>query len=289
MGSILSQNGFFVQLDRLLRAALHEDTSGIGDITSENIFGENDTATAIVRSKAHGVLSGVYSLQPLFALLSPAVEVSLLCNDGDRVKPGTELARLNGPIRAILAGERTLLNLLQRFSGIATQTSELVCLLAGTGAKLLDTRKTTPTLRAFEKLAVVHGGGHNHRFGLFDMVLIKDTHVRACGGPGEALRRVRKGKLAAGIRIEVEVQTIDEFSDVLQERPDRIMLDNMSSAAMIACVKKRDAMAPAIELEASGNVSAATIAQIAATGVNYISVGSITHSVNSLDIHLVLT
>ena len=288
MGRVLNAEHFHIQLDRVLRQALLEDMGERGDCTSESIFSVDDAARARICSKEPGVVSGVYALEPLMAMVEPRVGVELLCRDGDTVAKGSCLARLDGPVRAILGTERIMLNLLQRFSGIATQTAELVRLCAGTRARVLDTRKTTPTLRIFEKAAVVHGGGENHRFGLFDRVLIKDTHVKACGGPGAAIRRVRERLRNPELALEVEVQSEEEFVEALAETPDRIMLDNMAPALMSRCVALRDVASPRVELEASGNIGPRTIAGVAATGVDYISAGCITHSAPALDIHLVL-
>ncbi len=269
---------------------LKEDLGKDGDVTSRAIFSPSDTASAVIRSKGDGLLAGSYLLQPLFEYLDPNLEVKCLLQDGSNLKHGTEICRLNGSVTAILAGERTALNLLQRLSGIATQTAHLVSLISHTKARLLDTRKTTPLLRILEKKAVAAGGGFNHRFGLYDMILIKDTHVRAAGGVGNAIRKAKLFcKNKPELRIEVEVQTIAEFNEALELAPDRIMLDNMSCELMRQCVLKRDQTNPMIELEASGNVKAKTIAGIAQTGVDFISVGAVTHSVMALDIHLVIS
>ena len=277
------------QRDDFLRRVLAEDLGTAGDITTRAIFPAARTASAIIKSKQSGVLSGAALIAPLFALVDPALQVAVALPDGAPLEHQSVIARLEGPIAAILAGERTILNLLQHLSGVATQTAELVSLIGHTRARLLDTRKTTPLMRLLEKEAVRHGGGSNHRFGLFDMVLIKDTHVKAAGGPGNAVAKVKQS-LGPNRRvaIEVEVQTVAEFQMALREQPDRIMLDNMSTADMHACVALRDSEHAAIELEASGNVSKATIVVIAETGVDFISVGSVTHSVKAIDIHLVI-
>lgn len=273
----------------LLRAALAEDLGGAGDITSNAIFASSVRAQARIAAKADGVLSGGVLVEPLFAMIDAGVRVRVLVRDGARVTPRTVIAELDGPIRAILAGERTILNLLQRLSGVATMTAKMVTAMGDTRCRLLDTRKTIPTLRALEKQAVLDGGGCNHRFGLFDMVLIKDTHVAAAGGPGEAVRRVRSARAGmAPVKIEVEVQTAAQFDEALAERPERIMLDNMTPDLMKACVAKARASGVAVELEASGNVSLDTVASVAATGVDFVSAGCLTHSAPALDIHLVI-
>ncbi len=275
----------------ILEQTLKEDLGSGGDITSAALFSDDDSATAEIRSKSQGVLSGVYLLEPVFHRLDPRLRVELLLSDGSAVLQGTVIATVTGPIRGILAGERTVLNFLQRLSGIATVTSRFKAALSGTSCRLLDTRKTTPLLRHFEKAAVMHGGGCNHRFGLFDMMLIKDTHVKRSGGVAPALERAIAYRTATGnsaLKIEIEVQSEEEFEAALKCRPDRIMLDNMTVAAMRRCVELRTAEQPEVELEASGNVTLDTIGGIAAAGVDYISSGALTHSAPALDIHLII-
>ncbi len=277
------------RVEKLLKAALDEDLGADGDITSDAIFTARTEARAVIAAKQAGVLSGVTLIEPLFGIIDKCIKVTLEGGDGDRLDTGSRIALLDGPIRGLLAGERTILNLLQHLSGIATATAELVERLSGCRTRVLDTRKTTPLLRSLEKAAVVHGGGHNHRLGLFDMVLIKDTHVRAAGGPGAAVRAVKKhmGEPRAA-RIEVEVQSIEEFEEALNERPDRIMLDNMSCDLMRRCVERARAVQPDVELEASGTIDADTIRGVAETGVDFVSVGRITHSAPALDIHMTI-
>ncbi len=276
-------------IDELLDRALAEDLGAAGDVTSTSIFGADDCAAARIQSKAKGVLSGAYLVEPLFARLDGRIRVQLHTQDGGRLDVGSSIADIRGPIRAILAGERTILNLLQRLSGIATLTSRCVAAIGPYPARLLDTRKTTPGLRAFEKLAVRHGGGGNHRFGLYDMVLIKDTHVAAAGGVAPAIRRVRASGAATGLKVEVEVQSEEEFMAAAAERPDRIMLDNMDAESIARCVARARSQAHGVELEASGNVTLESVRAIAETGVDCISAGCITHSAPALDIHLVIT
>jgi len=280
------------RLTDLLRIALEEDLGLDGDVTSEAVLDSGAEGDAVIRSKEPGVLAGTAVLDPLFHRLDPALSLRLVAGDGDRLERGTEICRISGALHPILAGERIALNFLQRLSGIATQTARLVSLIKGTRATLLDTRKTTPCLRFLEKEAVRAGGGGNHRFGLHDMILIKDTHARACGGPGRAVQRALRyrddRKDREGLRIEVEVQTEAEFREALREGPDRIMLDNMSPEEMAACVRLRDAKSPGPELEASGNITEATIREVAESGVDFISAGGLTHSVRALDIHLVI-
>jgi nicotinate-nucleotide pyrophosphorylase (carboxylating) len=269
--------------------ALAEDLGQEGDVTSRAIFSPDDGASAIIKSKDSGVLCGMFILKPLFEKIDPHIILDPRLTDGDQLSPGREICILRGAIVSILAGERVALNFLQRLSGIATQTSRMVAACRGTHAVILDTRKTTPLLRSIEKRAVVVGGGANHRFGLYDMVLIKDTHVKAAGGVVPAIRKAqafRSGRRE--MKIEVEVQSEREFLQAVDCNPDRIMLDNMDCGSMRRCAQYIQAHRLPIELEASGNVSEKTVRFIAETGVNFISVGSLTHSVTALDIHLVI-
>ncbi|MBN2038198.1 MAG: carboxylating nicotinate-nucleotide diphosphorylase [Chitinispirillaceae bacterium] len=277
-------------IDQYLTRALDEDLGAAGDITSAALFSDTDRGRAVIKSKSAGVLSGAYLLAPLFSRISSDLTLDIRCNDGDALVPDTGICLIEGPVKAILAGERTALNLLQRLSGIATLTSRFAAAIAHTKARLLDTRKTTPTLRAFEKLAVVHGGGANHRFGLYDMMLIKDTHVKRCGGIGAALEKAYAFRSAAPqkVAIEIEVRTAAEFEEALSRRPDRIMLDNMDIETMQQCVEKNLASGAVVELEASGAITLDTAAAVAQTGVDYISCGALTHSAPALDIHLLI-
>jgi len=273
----------------ILRRALEEDLGPQGDITSRAVIDGSAAALAVIRSKEEGVVSGGYLIPPLFQIIDPNLKVEVFPEEGDTIAPGTEICRLEGNLAHILAGERTALNFLQRLSGIATQTARLAALIQGTRAVVLDTRKTTPGLRALEKRAVLAGGGRNHRFGLFDMILLKDTHVKACGGPGPAVKKALQFRAQGpAVPIEVEVQSRPEFLEALEAGPDRIMLDNMGLEDMRECVEIRDADYPGIELEASGNIREENIRRVAETGVDFISVGGLTHSVRSLDIHLII-
>ena len=277
-------------LSTILDHALAEDFGRRGDITSKVIFRPNDITRAVIRSKFNGILSGISLVAPLFSKIDRRVRVRPLLRNGAALAPGTEICTLAGPVRTILAGERTALNFLQRLSGIATLTARYAGAIAHTRARLLDTRKTTPGLRLLEKQAVVHGGGCNHRFGLYDMMLIKDTHVKRAGGIAQALGKTLRARGKARTpKIEIEVQTIPEFEQALVLGPDRIMLDNMSVRDMRACVEKVLASGATVELEASGNITLETIAAIAETGVDFISCGAVTHSAPALDIHLLIT
>ncbi|MCL2689249.1 MAG: carboxylating nicotinate-nucleotide diphosphorylase [Chitinispirillia bacterium] len=273
----------------LLKNALHEDLGADGDITSIAVFDAQEQGEALINSKQSGVLSGVTLIKPLFELVDPGVEAEIFCVDGEALEAGKTICKIRGPVRAILAGERTILNLLQHLCGIATLTAKMADALKGTKCRLLDTRKTTAGLRQLEKAAVLHGGGCNHRFGLYDMILIKDTHVKHCGGVEEALRKAflwRAGKKEP--LIEIEVQSVDEFTRALALSPDRIMLDNMTLEDIEICVDKRNTIASKTELEASGNITPVTISAIAAAGVDFVSCGAVTHSAPALDINLVM-
>lgn len=278
-------------IDRIVKDALTEDLGDKGDVTSQSIFSDSDTASAVIRSKGNGILSGTYVIEPVLTFLRSPATFELLCRDGSVLEPGTVIARITGPVKDILAAERTILNFVQRLSGIATAASKYATAIAHTSTRLLDTRKTTPGLRYLEKLAVVHGGGHNHRIGLFDMILIKDTHVKRSGGVAPALERAIEYRKSNNmdLKIEVEVQSVDEFKTAIGYSPDRIMLDNMNVDQMRECVDIIKDRSLEIELEASGNVTLSSIVPVAETGVDFISSGSITHSAPALDIHLIIT
>jgi nicotinate-nucleotide pyrophosphorylase (carboxylating) len=236
--------------------------------------------TGTLMAKATGIVAGLEVARQVFLTVDPTVTFTPLVADGDAVTPRTALATVAGPARALLTGERVALNFLQRMSGIATLTRRYVDAVAGTHAIILDTRKTVPGLRYLDKWAVVLGGGHNHRIGLFDMALIKDNHITAAGGITAAVARVR-GYATGRTPIEVEVKNLDELAEALTLDVDQIMLDNMGPDVMRRAVEITAGRTP---LEASGNVSLETVAAIAATGVDYISVGKLTHSVEALDI-----
>ena len=268
-------------LDAVIRAALAEDL-GDGDVTTLNTIPEAANFTGDFLVKEAGVIAGLQVARHVFALLDPAVVFRPLAVDGDLAEPGDIIATVTGSGRAILSGERIALNFLQRMSGIATATRRYVDAAAGTRAVILDTRKTVPGLRLLDKWAVRLGGGRNHRTGLFDMALIKDNHIAAVGSITEAVRRVRAGD-PRGRPIEVEVTNLDQLREALALPIDRIMLDNMSLEQMRAAV---EIAAGKIPLEASGGVNLQTVRAIAATGVDFISVGAVTHSVKALDISL---
>ena len=265
----------------LLRAALAEDV-GSGDITTHALIPESAMAAADVVVRATGVLAGLAVALRTFTLLDSRIQCDSKVEDGARVDAGTVVARLSGPARGILTGERVALNLLGRLSGIATITRGYVDEIRGFPAKIADTRKTTPGLRALERYAVRAGGGVNHRFGLHDAVLIKDNHLAAVGGVAEAVKRGRAGA-SPGVVIEVECDTFAQVRDALDAGADSILLDNMDDATTAKAVK---AAAGRALTEASGNVNLHTVRAIASTGVDVISVGALTHGAVSLDVGL---
>jgi nicotinate-nucleotide pyrophosphorylase (carboxylating) len=274
-------------IEALVRIALAEDV-GEGDFSTEWTVPAARRGTAMIRAKAEGVVAGVEVAQAVFAEVDPAVEVEVVAADATTVHPGDEVLRLEGPARAILTGERVALNFLQRLSGVATLTQRYVEAVAGTGARILDTRKTTPGLRALEKAAVRAGGGHNHRFGLFDLVMIKENHISAAGGITAALEAVRS-RNDRGLGVEVEVTDIEELREALAAGVDRVLLDNMTVPELAAAVELvREAGGRRPETEASGGVSLETVRAIAETGVDFISVGALTHSAPALDLSLLI-
>jgi nicotinate-nucleotide pyrophosphorylase (carboxylating) len=266
----------------LITRALAEDLGRAGDLTSLAVVPEEARAAGLVVARRAGVVAGLPVALSAFGRLDRRVVAEPRVDDGDRVAPGAVLATLSGPARALLAGERTCLNLLGHLSGVATATRELVDAVAGTRATIVDTRKTTPGLRLLEKYAVRCGGGRNHRFGLDDAVLIKDNHVVVAGGAGEAVRRAR-ATIGHLVKVEVEITRLDQLEEAIAAGADVVMLDNFDLAAMRAAVAAARGRVP---LEASGGVTAATAGAIAATGVDLISVGWITHSAPALDVAL---
>ena len=272
-------------IDVIVQAALDEDAPW-GDLTSAVLIPADAVATARLEAREPGVFSGGSVFAAAFRLTDPRIEVRPFVQDGDRFEPGATLAEVTGPARGILQAERIGLNFVQRMSGIATLTARYVAETAGTTARIVDTRKTTPGLRALERQAVRDGGGHNHRFSLSDTVMAKDNHlaVLAAGPLGltEALLEVR-AKLSHTTHFEVEVDRLDQIDDVLAAGIDTIMLDNFSSEDLLKGVQQ---VAGRAIVEASGGVSLATVRAIAASGVDVISVGALTHSVHSLDLGL---
>jgi nicotinate-nucleotide pyrophosphorylase (carboxylating) len=268
----------------LIDLALREDLS-LGDITSEATVPAGRQATAAMCAKQDGVISGLETSRAVFARIDPSVTFEALIADGDRVARGTKLAVVSGNARSILAGERTALNFIQRLSGIATITAEYMSRVAGSGASVIDTRKTTPGMRALEKAAVRHGGGANHRFNLGDAVLIKDNHMAAVGGNHPIRDAVLAAKQRAPHTSKVEVEVVDlaGVREALGAGADIIMLDNMNLDEMREAVTLIDHRAL---VEASGGITLDTLADVATTGVDLISSGALTHSAPSLDISL---
>ncbi len=272
-------------IDDIILRALAEDAPW-GDITSEVFVPSAATATAVLSPREPGVLSGIGVFARVFALVDPTVTVQLQAADGDRFEPGSVLAKVEGPARAVLRAERIALNLSQRMSGIATLTSRFVAAIEGTDARVTDTRKTTPGLRILERQAVRDGGGHNHRFSLSDAVLAKDNHLAVLAAQGVSLGdaiRAARAQLGHTTRLEVEVDRLDQVEEVVSAGVDIIMLDNFSTDELVAGVAL---VAGRAVVEASGGVNLGTIAAIAATGVDVISVGALTHSASAIDLGL---
>lgn len=268
----------FKIIDEIINNALDEDMPQ-GDITTDNLILETSKSKAFLIAKEDGIISGVEVFKRVFYLLGNDVDIKFNVSDGDTIKAYDHLATLCGSTRSILKGERVSLNLIQRMSGIATITSKYVSQLSGK-TKILDTRKTTPNLRYLEKMAVVHGGGTNHRYSLSDMVMLKDNHIDAAGGISKAVE-IMKDKVF--VKIEVEVESLEQFREALNTDCDIIMLDNMNNDLMSECVKINDGKKL---LEASGNMTLDRINSVSKTGVDFISVGALTHSPKALDISL---
>lgn len=266
----------------LIDQALEED---LPDITTNAIFDPDEKGSAHVLVKENGIIAGLRAIELTLRALDPSAEVELLAADGDPVEAGTIVARAAATIHALLGAERTILNLMQRASGVATLTHRFVEAVRGFDTQILDTRKTIPGLRLLDKAAVVAGGGTNHRLGLHDMFLIKDNHVDGAGGITNALRKVRKSGLDKPVM--VEVRSLGELDEVLELEPEMILLDNMSLSEMAEAVRRRNSRtSPPILLEASGGVSLETVRSIAACGVDRISIGALTHSASALDISM---
>ena len=268
-------------IEKLIEAALFEDI-GPGDITSEAVIPDEASSTADIIAKQDLVLAGVLIAREVFRKLDPWVQFTPLAHDGGRVQSGSIIAQVQGRTRMLLAGERVALNLMQHLSGIATYTARFVAALKGSRAEILDTRKTLPGLRALEKYAVRTGGGRNHRFGLYDGVLIKDNHIKAAGGIIKAMAGIRK-KVHPLLKIEVEVKNLDEVREAMAAGATMILLDNMPPALMKQAV---GIVGERVLVEASGNVTLDNVKAIAETGVDFISSGSLTHSAPAADISM---
>lgn len=267
-------------LDRLIQLAIDEDIA-TGDLATRSIIPQSEKAQAVIAAKASGVVSGIEVARRVIDKVGENVFTPLV-QDGDSITPGQPLIEISAHYAVLLSSERIMLNFLQRMSGIATATRLLVEQIQDTHALLLDTRKTLPGHRWTDKWAVRHGGGTNHRMGLYDMAMLKDNHIKAAGGITQAVQAARK-ILPISIKIEVETAHLDQVKEALEARADIIMLDNMSTEAMAQAVKLIDGRA---QTEASGNITLERIREVALTGVDFISVGAITHTVKALDIHM---
>ena len=268
-------------LERVVAAALAEDV-GTGDVTTEATVDTDAVGTAELVTRTAGVVAGLAAVEAVFRALDPEIRFEPLVEEGALVREPVAVARVSGSLRAILTGERTALNFLGRFSGIATLTRRYVDAVAGTGVAILDTRKTTPGLRVLEKRAVASGGGRNHRFGLSDGVLVKDNHLRAAGSVRAAVERLRA---ATDLPVEVECDTLEQVDEALAAGADAILLDNMSLDELRAAAGLARGRA---RLEASGGVTLDTVRAVAETGVDEISIGALTHSAPALDVSLEL-
>lgn len=271
-------------INKLIDLGIEEDIN-TGDITTESIIPESMTATATMTAKQDGVISGLEIVKMVYDRFQDNVVFTPYFQNGDTVKKGDVILKIEATYPTLLRGERLSLNIFQRMSGIATETAKYVKELAGTQTELLDTRKTAPGLRVLDKMAVKHGGGTNHRMGLYDMAMIKDNHIKMAGGIAKAVEQVRS-RIPSEIKIEVEATNLDEVRQAIEAGADIIMLDNMSNPAMteaVAVIRKAD---KGIKTEASGNMSIERLREVAETGVDYISVGALTHTVKGMDISM---
>lgn len=268
----------------LIRMGLEEDFRDGPDVTATSTLDPDQTMTAHFTARQHGTVAGLQIIEWTMHELNPDIKITFTASDGDRVEPGTRLATVKGNAIDIVGAERTALNLLTYASGIATRTRQWADAIADTKAQVRDTRKTLPGYRALAKYAVRAGGGVNHRMSLSDAALIKDNHIAAAGGAAVAYRRVRDRFPA--VPVETEVDTFEQLEEMLQLKPDLIMVDNFSPEGVRGAVEKRDALSPETKLEASGGLTLENAREYAETGVDYIAVGELTHSVRVLDIGL---
>ena len=263
----------------LIKRALQEDI-GHQDITTDNLVDKEQRSRGVFLAKAAGIVAGIHVAQEVFRCLDHDIQFTVVKNDGEKIAPGDTLAVVAGRTRSLLKGERVALNFLQRLSGIATRTNHMVELIRYEKAEIVDTRKTTPGLRRLEKYAVSVGGARNHRFGLYDGALIKDNHIKAAGGIQKAISTLRT-RIPHTIKIEVEVENLEQLQEALEARADIIMLDNMDIDTLHQAVEITAGQAL---LEASGGITEANLVEVARTGVDFISIGALTHSAGSLDI-----
>ena len=271
-------------INKLLDLGIEEDIN-TGDITTESIIPASMNGVATMTAKQDGVISGLDIVKMVYDRFQSDVVFTPYFKDGDKVKKGDIILKIEATYPTLLRGERLSLNIFQRMCGIATETAKYVKELKGTHTELLDTRKTAPGLRVLDKMAVKHGGGTNHRMGLYDMAMIKDNHIKMAGGIAKAVEQVR-ARIAQGIKIEVETTNIDEVHQAIAAGADIIMLDNMDTQTMTEAVKIINAANKGIKTEASGNMSIPRLKEVAATGVDYISVGALTHTVKGMDISM---
>ena len=274
-------------INKLLDLGIEEDIN-TGDITTESIIPESMNAAATMTAKQDGVISGLEIVKMVYDRFQSDVVFTPYFKDGDAVKKGDVILKVEATYPTLLRCERLSLNIFQRMCGIATETAKYVKELADTHTELLDTRKTAPGLRVLDKLAVKHGGGTNHRMGLYDMAMIKDNHIKMAGGIAKAVEQVR-ARIAEGIKIEVETTTLDEVHQAIEAGADIIMLDNMDNNTMTEAVSIIKAANKGIKTEASGNMNIPRLKEVAATGVDYISVGALTHTVKGMDISMNIT
>lgn len=268
--------------ERVLRVAFEEDLGRAGDLTTEAVVPPDSQASGVIAARQAGVVAGIEVAARAFQLYDPQVEIDIETPDGSAIAAGTVLARVSGPARSLLTAERTALNLAGRLSGIATLTASVVAAVAGTGASVVCTRKTTPGLRALEKYAVRAGGGSNHRFGLDDAVLVKDNHLAMAGSVAEAVRRVRE-RVGHLVKIEVEVDTLDQLDELLEVGADAVLLDNLGPDRLAVAVAR---VAGRMITEASGGITPERARAVAESGVDLLSLGWLTHSPRCLDIGL---
>jgi len=277
------------EIEKLIDRALREDV-GFGDVTSNSVVDHNLKGTAVIQAKETGILAGMKIAQKVFKKVDPKLRFTSFLRDGDRIRPKDRIASVEGNIRSILKAERTALNFVQQLSGVATYTASFVDKVKGTSIRILDTRKTVPGLRALQKYAVRLGGGKNHRMGLHDMILIKENHIKAAGGISEAIKKAKsfskKRSQKKRLRIEVETKTLGETEQAAKMGVDVIMLDNMPLSQIKKAVKIINAFDRRIKIEVSGNIKLNQAKRIASTGVDFISVGALTHSAKALDLSL---
>jgi len=283
----MSNNIINSHIDSLIKAALDEDLDDVGDLTSQSLFQQDTLGKFKLISKSNGIISGIPVFKRVYDIIDKNSEINFFIKEGTVVKDSTLIAELKGNLLSLLKGERISLNFLQRLSGISTLTNKFVEKIAHTNTKILDTRKTTPGYRYLEKYAVKQGGGFNHRFGLYDMILIKENHITAAGGIVNAITYCLDwiNKNEVDIKIEVEVQNCEQIKEIIHFPIHRIMLDNFSLLSIEEAVKLINTTC---EVEVSGNITLDNVQKVAETGVDYISVGCLTHSSESLDISMLL-